>query len=111
MYLFAANSTGYGQASVALLNAAQTGASDALGAYVATGGTGGFSLTGDFTCTSGQQQIYVLALGGNAGQGANPAAGLMAAIGSCPSGGGSPVFATVNEVTTVAAAYALAGLR
>ena len=51
----------------------------------------------------------MLALGGNAGQGANPAAGLMAAIGSCPSGGGSPVFVTVNEVTTVAAAYALAG--
>jgi PKD repeat protein len=80
VYLFAANTTGYGgngiaasnsNASVSLLSAAETGASDALGAYVATGSNGGFSLTGDYTCSSGQQ-LYLYALGGNElGCGAN----------------------------------------
>jgi hypothetical protein len=116
VYLFAAGTTGYGGAgiaasssnmSVSLLSAAETGASDAVGAYVVTGSNGGFSLTGDFTCASGQQ-LYLYALGGNAGAGANSAAGLTAVLGSCSSASGPAVFATVNEVTTIAAAYAMA---
>jgi PKD repeat protein len=112
VYLFAANTTGYGgaglaasssNASVSLLSAAETGTSDAVGAYVATGSNGGFSLTGDYTCSSGQQ-LYLYALGGG-----NAAAGLMAAIGSCPASGSSAITVTVNEVTTIAAAYAFAG--
>jgi PKD repeat protein len=112
VYLFAANTTGYGgagiaasssNASVSLLNAAETGTSDSLGAYVATGSNGGFSLTGDYTCTSGQQ-LYLYVLGGG-----NAAAGLLAAIGSCPASGSSAITVTVNEVTTIAAAYAMAG--
>ena len=112
VYLFAANTTGYGgagiaasssNASVSLLSAAETGTSDAVGAYVATGSGGGFSLTGDYTCSSGQQ-LYLYALGGG-----NSAAGLMAAIGSCPASGSPAIFATVNEVTTIAAAYSFAG--
>ena len=112
VYLFAANSTGYGgngiaasnsNTSVSLLSAAETGTTDAVGAYVLTGSNGGFSLTGDYTCSSGQQ-LYLYALGGT-----NSAAGLMAAIGSCPGSGGPAIFATVNEVTTIAAAYAFAG--
>jgi PKD repeat protein len=105
VYLFAANTTGYGQASVSLLNAANTSYSDALGAYVITGSNGGFSLTGEYSCTNGQQ-VYLYVLGGNSGSGVNSASGLMAAIGNCPS---SMTTVTVNEVTTVAAAYALAG--
>jgi hypothetical protein len=114
VYLFAANTTGYGgsgiaasanNASVSLLNAADTGASDAVGAYVVTNATGGYSLGAQYVCTAGQQ-VYVYALGGNAGNGANAAAGLMAALGNCPTGA---VTAVVNPVTTVAAAYALAG--
>jgi PKD repeat protein len=112
VYLFAANTTGYGgagiaasnsNASVSLLSAAETGTTDAVGAYVLSGSNGGFSLTGDYTCSSGQQ-LYLYALGGT-----NSAAGLMAAIGSCPGSGGPAIFATVNEVTTIAAAYAFAG--
>jgi hypothetical protein len=112
VYLFAANTTGYGgagfaasssNASVSLLSAAETGTSDAVGAYVATGSNGGFSLTGDYTCTSGQQ-LYLYALGGG-----NAAAGLMAAIGSCPASGSSAITVTVNEVSTIAAAYSFAG--
>ena len=117
VYLFAANITGYGgagiaassgNASLSLLSAAETGTSDSLGAYVATGSNGGFSLTGDYTCSSGQQ-LYLYALGGNNGSGTNSAAGLMAVIGSCPASGSSAITATVNEVTTIAAAYAFAG--
>jgi hypothetical protein len=112
VYLFAANTTGYGgaglaasssNASVSLLSASETGTSDAVGAYVATGANGGFSLTGDYTCTSGQQ-LYLYALGGG-----NAAAGLMAAIGSCPASGSSAITVTLNEVSTIAAAYSFAG--
>jgi hypothetical protein len=106
--LFAAGTAGYGQASVSLLSAAETGSSDSLGAYVATGASGSFSLTGDYSCTSGQQ-LYLYVLGGNSGSGTNVASGLLAAIGSCPGSSGSAISAAVNEVSTVAAAYAMAG--
>jgi PKD repeat protein len=117
VYLLAANTTGYGgagiaasssNASLSLLSASETGASDSIGSYVTTGSGGGFSLTGDYTCTSGQQ-LYLYALGGNVGAGTNAASGLMAVLGSCPSSGASAIYATVNEVTTIAAAYAFAG--
>jgi hypothetical protein len=108
VYLLAASATGYGQASESLLSAAETGTSDSVGAYVTTGSSGGFSLTGDYSCSSGQQ-LYLYALGGNTGIGVNAAAGLMTVVGSCPSSSGPAVFATVNEVSTVAAGYALAG--
>jgi streptogramin lyase len=117
VYLFAANATGSagpgivagsGNASVSLENVTQTGTSDSVGAYVASGGSGVFSLTGVYTCTPGQQ-LYIYALGGNTGSGANPSAGLLAAIGSCPSATAPGIGVQVNEVSTVAAAYALAG--
>jgi len=117
VYLFAANTTGYGgaglaaaasNASVPVVSGDETGDSDAVGAYVLTGANGNFSLTGDYACSSGQQ-LYLYALGGNTGSGVNSAAGLMAVVGSCPASGASAITATVNEVTTVAAAYAIAG--
>lgn len=108
VYLLAANTTGYGAASVSLLTAAETGYSDTVGAYVPTSGSGAFSLTGDYTCTSGQQ-LYLYTSGGNAGAGANSAATMLAAIGPCPQSGANAITAHVNELTTVAAAYALAG--
>jgi hypothetical protein len=108
VYLFAANTTAYGQPSVSLLNATLTGTSDSLGAYVATAFNGTFSLTGDYSCSS-VQQLYLYVQGGDAGTGQNATEGLMAAIGSCPSSTGPGTSVTVNEVSTVAAAYALAG--
>jgi len=116
VYLFAANTTGYGgsgiaassgNASVSLLSAAQTGTSDSVGAYVLTGSSGTYTMSGDYTCTTGQQ-LYIYALGGYSGTAANASSGLMAAIGSCPSSSSS-VVAWVNEVSTVAAAYSFAG--
>jgi hypothetical protein len=99
-------------ASASLLNATDTGYSDSVGAYVLTGSDGSFSISGDYTCTAGQQ-VYLYSLGGDPGlgTGANAAAGLMAVLGSCPTAGtfSSGLYVVVNEVSTVAAAYAMAG--
>jgi streptogramin lyase len=111
IYLFAANTNGYGNPSSSLLNAADTGHSDSVGAYVLSGSNGSFTITGDYSCTA-NTQVYLYTLGGNAGSGTNSAAGLMAALGNCPASNNflasDPVI-QVNEVTTVAAAYAMAG--
>ena len=121
VYLFAANTSGYGNASASLLTAGTGRTLDSSGGatngdyYVTTVGPGGtFSITGDYSCTAGQQ-VYLYAVGGDPGlgSGTNPAAGLLAALGNCP--GGASAFATgtpfvfMNEVSTVAAAYAFAG--
>lgn len=66
---------------------------------------GTFSLT--FSC-AGNQQTYITATGGDAGQGSNPAIGLMAALGPCESLVSNTTSATVNELTTAAAEWSLA---
>lgn len=109
VYLFAAGTGGYGTASVSLLNSSATGHSDATGAYALTDGSGNFSITVDYNCTA-NSQVYLLALGGNPGAGVNSAVGLMAILGNCPAATtfSSSLFIAVNEVTTIAAAYAFA---
>jgi len=111
VYLFAANTSGYGQPSLSLLSAASTGNSDAVGAYVLTASDGSFSISGDYSCTP-TTQVYVYALGGNPGAGTNAASGLLAILGNCPAAGNfaaSTPYVWVNEVSTIAAAYAFAG--
>jgi streptogramin lyase len=119
IYLLAANTSGYGgngvaasaaNASLSLLTSGS--GTDALGTYVLTGADGSFSISGDYSCLPGQQ-IYLYGLGGTAGGGtaANPAIGLLAILGQCPAAGTFPSSTNVNlnEVSTVAAAYAFAG--
>lgn len=106
VYLLAANTTGYGNASVSLLDAASTGHSDSTGAYVLTDSKGFFSIAGGYTCTPGAQ-VYLYGTGGDAGNGANTAAGYLAILGDCASAQSASVW--MNEVTTIAAAYAFAG--
>jgi streptogramin lyase len=129
VYLLAANTTGNAgpgiaastsNASVSLLTSGTGRTLDSSGGptngfyYVTTTGVGGsFSITGDYSCTP-NTQVYVYVLGGDpgVGGGANSASGLMAALGNCPSGGSflsTAPFIWVNEVSTVAAAYAFAG--
>jgi streptogramin lyase len=108
VYLFAACNTGYGLSSTSLLSATETGTSDSVGAYVVTNAYGAFSMAGDYTCTTGQL-LYIYASGGDSGSGANSASGLLAAIGPCPSSSSSTVSVWVNEVSTVATAFALSG--
>ncbi len=105
VYLFAADTTGYGQPSVSLLSG--TGYSDANGAYVLSGSNGRFTLPGGYACAA-HEQVYVYALGGTVGTTANSGAGLLSALGACGYLSAN-TFVTVNEVTTVAAAYAMSG--
>jgi hypothetical protein len=71
---------------------------------------GNFSFTAGYACPSGQQ-AYLVSTGGNPGLASgtdNSAIFLVAALGPC-TGLGSVGIVSVNEVTTVAAAYALSG--
>ncbi len=110
VYLYAANTTGYGSASVSLLNNVAGTSQDASGNYfVATDGSGNFSITGDYTCPGANSQVYLYSVGGNPGAGGtNSAAGLLAGLGTCGNLTSS-TFVMVNEVSTVATAYAIAG--
>jgi hypothetical protein len=110
IYLFAANTTGYGSASIPLLDAAATGTSDSLGAYALTDSNGQFSIPADYTCTP-NSQVYLYSQGGNPGHGVNSAAGFLSIVGNCPTEASATSVSDVwmNEATTVAAAYALAG--
>jgi hypothetical protein len=109
VYLFAAGTSGYGTASVPLLTSVGTGYADSAGGYVLTASDGTFSIPGGYTCKS-TDQLYVYLLGGNTGFGANSAIGEMAVVGGCPlTELAVPPFVWVNEVSTIAAAYAMAG--
>ena len=97
--LYVAGSAGNGSASSSLLNTA-----------VASGTDGTFSISGDYSCPSSTAQVYLVATQGNPGLGpggSNPALAMMAPLGACGNLTSSQ-FITINEVTTVAAAYALA---
>lgn len=110
IYLYVAGSTGTGSASSSLLVSAPNTTKDGSGNYYATtDGNGGFTITGDYTCPSGDTQVYIVAVGGNPGlaSGTNNAAlTMMAPLGSCgllkPS-----TFITIDEVTTVGSVAAL----
>jgi hypothetical protein len=129
VYMYAASTAAYGgqgiaptagatgNASTSLLTAATGNPADTNGNfYVTTDTFGNFSINGAFACTSGQQ-VYLYSTGGDpqlAGTGVagtpNPAATLLAVVGDC-AGSAFPGVTSIsmNEVSTVAAAYALAG--
>jgi uncharacterized repeat protein (TIGR01451 family) len=118
LYLFAAGANGAGGSSISLITSTSSnpggGGTDAnSNNYLITDAGGSFNLTGTYSCVSGQQ-VYVLALGGNPGIGgnvSNSAIAEMAALGTCPSSGAfaGNRFISLNEITTVAATYALSG--
>jgi hypothetical protein len=93
--LYAAQATGYGAASNAFV------------ASTTTDGSGNFKIA-TYTCPAApNDQVYIVATGGNTGSGVNANFAAMAALGTCSTLAGSVV--TINEATTVAAAYALSG--
>jgi len=93
------NTTGYSNASTSLLTSP---------GYVITGASGAFSITGDYTCPNASTPVYLYAVGGDAGSGSNAVAGLLAGLGPCGNLSAS-TFVVINEVSTIATAYAIAG--
>jgi hypothetical protein len=101
-------------ASIQLYTVGTTGLKSAstglLTAPLSSGADGTFSLTGLYSCTNATD-VYLVATGGNPGAGtANSSISLVAALGPCATllANAATSFIQVNEVTTVAAAYALA---
>jgi hypothetical protein len=92
--LWSVGSSGYGAGATSMLTNPVT--SDAAG---------NFSITGDYSCT-GNPLVYITATGGNSGTGSNSQLVLVAALGSCSTLSASS-YIIINEVTTVATAYAL----
>jgi len=98
--LFAAGSGGNGQGATSLLQTP-----------VFTTAAGAFSITGDYKCPDASSEVYLMALGGNPGLASgtnNSAITLVVPLGQCGNLTASQ-FYVINEVTTVATAYALAG--
>ena len=93
--LYAVGTSGYGSGATSLLNGAVT-----------TDSSGKFNIAGAYACPSSSTQVYAVAIGGNAGAGANSSNVLMSALGSCGNIGSAQFV--VNEATTVASVYALA---
>ncbi|WP_158821663.1 PKD domain-containing protein [Granulicella sp. S156] len=78
-------------------------------APVVTDSNGNFDITSDYTCVNASDQMYLVATGGSpdsASSANNAALELMAALGPCDQLSSTP-FVTLNEVTTVASAWAL----
>ena len=76
---------------------------------VTTDASGFFNITGDYVCPTAATQVYLVARGGNPGLTSsvnNSALVMMAALGNCGDLTNSTSI-EINEVTTVAAAWAL----
>ena len=106
IYLYATSST-YGGASTSLLSVTTDSVTEP---YTVTDSAGAFNITGDYNCPSGASLVYLLGVGGDAGDGANSKLTEMAALGPCTTlkTNAATTFINMNEVTTVAAVYALA---
>lgn len=92
--LYAAGTSGYGSAAMQI-------------ATSTSGKGGGFVIPAGYTCPSQGSQMYLVATGGSVGSnGVNPNLALMTALGSCSNLSSTSVM--VNEVTTIASAFATA---
>ena len=97
--LYAAGTSGDGSAATPLLTSSVT-----------TTSYGTFGLTGLYTCPSAATEVYLVATGGNPGittGSTNPQIALMTALGPCGNLSAT-TRVEINEVTTVAGAFALA---
>ena len=96
--LYAAKLTGYGLAAAPLITTPPQ-----------TLANGSFSVSGKYTCPTPDAPMYLVATGGNAGGGTNANLAMMVALGSCNAiaANAANVTVTINEITTVASAWAL----
>lgn len=94
--LLSAGTQGYGSAGVPVTIQPSN---------VTTDSSGHFLL--GYTCPQApEDQVYLVSTGGSSGSGSDPSIALMTALGACSTINTSSTF-TINEVTTVASAYAL----
>jgi hypothetical protein len=92
--LYAAGTSGYASAASQLASAS-------------TAKDGSFTIPAQYACPASSSQMYLVATGGSAGSNsANPNLALMTALGGCANLPSTTVV--INEVTTVASAYATA---
>ena len=117
VYLYAINTIGYGgpgiaatsaNASVSLLHSGTGTTQDGSGHYyVTTDQYGNFTITGDYSCPSNYPNTYFYASGGDPGlgSGVNSAIALTAPAQAC----NTSASTDINEVSTIATAYAYAG--
>jgi len=114
VYLFAVATSGYGQTATSLLSGPNVLVDSSSRGYVLTAADGTFNIAGTYQCPTSTSLVYLAAIGGNPGLPAgtnNRAIAIMAALGNCASlkANVATTFVQMNEVTTVAAAYSLAG--
>lgn len=104
VYLYAASTTSHRGTSRSMLSTPS--------GFVTSDANGNFTITGTYTCQPGDQ-VYLLALGGNPGLAPgtnNPAIALESVLGPC-SGLSASTQVNINEVTTVASAFAINGFQ
>jgi len=94
--LYAVGTSGYQSTSTPL-----------LATPASTDSNGMFNITTPYSCV-GVTEVYLTITGGDSGGGPNDAINLMATLGPCSLIATNNTFTAVNELTTVAAAYALA---
>jgi len=94
--IYAAGATGNGSAPTQLLSTSLT-----------TDSNGAFAVATSYTCPYNTSVLYVVASGGQVGSAANPGSVLMTSPGACSTISSNQVF-VVDEVSTVASAYAFA---
>ena len=98
--IYAAGTTGNGSTPTALLGAPPS-------ASLTTDTHGAFSVPGTFVCPLSNSVVYAVARGGQVGACANAGLYLATVLGTCDSIKSGMSF-TINEVTTVVTAYAMA---
>jgi hypothetical protein len=97
VYLYATGNTGYKSASTRLSSETPALTDDA----------GNFSISRDQACPDTTAELYLIAVGGDSGDGFNSRQVLLSPVGPC-SALNSRSGLVINEVTTVASTYALA---
>ncbi|MES2392404.1 MAG: NHL repeat-containing protein [Acidobacteriota bacterium] len=115
--LYAVGTGGYGSTPTALLSSSVissdgTGVGGNASNGFNTYAPGAFSITGLYTCPGANPQVYLTATGGNPGLSAgtnNSAIFLVAALSDCNAlkNNAATTHLNINEVTTVATAYAM----
>jgi streptogramin lyase len=111
--LYYVGSSGLGSAATPLIPAVDQVVYSGPNTGALTDNNGDFLITGDYTCPTPSQQVYLVATGGTSqgvGGSTNSAISMMAPLGDCATlvSHAATTFVQINEITTVAAVYALA---